>query len=778
MSIMDPTMAEAAPQQAAEREWTVEDVLQATIPAAGNGPTVLQAPLQAPARIAGQDQGVGIAERPHVLAPERVAAPTAPPEAAPVAAPPAVAALPLPTLRRVSGRYRSSGSIQIELRVDYDGTRPMRLISGDFYTVSGATMSYFGSFIVEAATVVSSSRTALVLEGQGTFTWTAGFPWVRVTIPRASLLLPAPSATVQFMTTAGAQGASYVCPFASPSFRTVQIEEDAVAGVTPFTSYDTGLLPSGGPPRILTVAKAYEEAGIELQTAGVTNIVPVADIGASWSDAELHAAMQTHFSLWLEQPQWKVWLFSALLHDIGPNLLGIMFDQRGQQRQGCAVFHQSLAGTTPDRLREQLYTATHELGHCFNLFHSFHKQHMTPPRPNRLSALSWMNYPGRYQPALGAPGGAAAFWSTFPFQFDDLELIHLRHAFRNDLIPGGQPFGTGAALENPDLFSDPVIDTSGIRFQLRLPKSFASRQLGASRDSFLFGEPVVVELKLEVVTADAKQVNPAIHPNFGFLELVIQRPGGAVVRFEPFITHCLDEQEVTLDRQRPALYDSAYIGYGKGGFYFDQPGRYRVRAVYHAKDGSRVLSNVLTFRVRGPVERRDEEVGELFLGDEQGALLALLGSDSGFLQAGNDAFQQVLERHGDHPMAIYARMIKGINAGRRFKTLTTRQTIEVREPRYEEAVSLLGAVADKPEALDEISYNMAVRQLAHVQMASGANKDAQATANRLVSHFRGKDLPEYIVNRIDHQAKTYCSRVPNPGDVTLPDLLPESKSVR
>jgi len=145
-----------------------------------------------------------------------------------------------------------------------------------------------------------------------------------------------------------------------------------------------------------------------------------------------------------------VWLFTARLHDLGPGLLGIMFDQQGRQRQGCADFHASLAGTTPDRLRSQLYTCVHELGHCFNLFHSFHKEFMNPPQPNRLGALSWMNYPQRYQPSSG-PGGTAAFWSAFPFRFDDLELVHLRHAFRDNIIMGGNPFGTGAALIAPEV---------------------------------------------------------------------------------------------------------------------------------------------------------------------------------------------------------------------------------------------------------------------------------------------------------------------------------------
>jgi hypothetical protein len=44
-----------------------------------------------------------------------------------------------------------------------------------------------------------------------------------------------------------------------------------------------------------------------------------------------------------------------------------------------------------------------------------------------------------------SPRGAAAFWAAFPFQFDDLELAHLRHGFRNAVIMGGNPFGTGGS---------------------------------------------------------------------------------------------------------------------------------------------------------------------------------------------------------------------------------------------------------------------------------------------------------------------------------------------
>ena len=56
--------------------------------------------------------------------------------------------------RAASGRYRSPAApFQLELRVDIDGARPLMKLSGDYYSVSGGTTTYFGSWTVDAVTV-------------------------------------------------------------------------------------------------------------------------------------------------------------------------------------------------------------------------------------------------------------------------------------------------------------------------------------------------------------------------------------------------------------------------------------------------------------------------------------------------------------------------------------------------------------------------------------------------------------------------------------------------
>ena len=110
----------------------------------------------------------------------------------------------------------------------------------------------------------------------GTYTWSAGAPFVRVTIPRKKLTQPPGAATVQFITPPNTPGARYQCPFASRYFRTLQWEQDSVAGTVPFISYDTGQLPqpAGSAARVLSVSSAYAEAGIEMLAAGTPNVIP------------------------------------------------------------------------------------------------------------------------------------------------------------------------------------------------------------------------------------------------------------------------------------------------------------------------------------------------------------------------------------------------------------------------------------------------------------------------------------------------------------------------
>jgi hypothetical protein len=624
--------------------------------------------------------------------------------------------IPLPIrMRNVSGRYRGQvGSFQLEARVDLDGSHPLNKLSGDFFSISGGTTTYFGSFIVDSP-VITRTASQIVARGLGRFTFGAGAPIVQVTVPRRSILVPAAPATVQFFTTGGSPGASYTCAFEAVGMRRVVIETDRASDVvTPtFNVYNTGSLPSGGPARNLSVVSAYAEAGIEMVTSP-GNIINIDEAGANhtWSDAELHASMVRHFSQYRNAPQWSVWQMVCQSHDLGPGLYGIMFDQLGLQRQGCAVFHQGIGGITADKLRLQAYTYVHELGHCFNLLHSWQKSLANPPGVNRPAALSWMNYPWNY------PGGAAAFWSAFPFQFDNPELTHLRHGFRNHVIMGGDPFATHSALIDPQVVADPVRDESGFRLQIE-----------AHRPNYVLGEPVILQLALSVTDRRGKVAHPHLHPKASMTSLAICKPNGDVVAYEPYIDHLMDSQPRFL-ADGEVIEESAYIGYGADGLYFDRPGTYKLRAIYQAPDGSQVFSNVAELRVRYPVTQGEEELADLLIGDEQGALFYLLGSDSEALSSGNRAFDTVLEKHAKSPMADYVQAARGVNAARTFVIVDDDrpERAEVRQPELKTAEALLTAATSGNSRIDDLSKAQFLQKLSKEQRRAGDDQAADANA--------------------------------------------------
>ena len=656
----------------------------------------------------------------------------------------------------VRGRYQATtGTWQVDLRVDVDGSRTTRRVSGDLFSMSGATTSYVGSFVVDAPQITTTA-TETRARGTGRFTWVVGAPVVEVTVPRVPLGATQKPATLQFWTVSGTAGAMFTCPYASPFLRTVAWEQDSVAGAVPFVAYDTAQLPrpEGVEARTISVSQAYADAGIQLLSSGVPNVLPLSDAGSGaspkWSDSELHNAMAKHFSLFANLPRWQVWLLVATAHDEGAR--GIMFDYSDAfQRQGCAVFYDAIKGTDPASQRAQLRTYVHELGHAFNLLHSWQKNLADPPAPlgpnGGLGDLSWMNYAWKFQPPPPALGGESAYWASFPFEFTTNELVHLRHGFYRDVVMSANPFGKGAAeLDiDPEAFADPIVDNSGLALELRAKPTFA------------YGEPVVVELKLSATDLRGRRTHGYLHPKDEFVSIAIRQPSGRTVAYRPVLRHCVDEErQVRLDPGQPAVYDSAYIGSGRDGQLFEQPGRYAIRAVYTADDGSRVLSPILELRVRRPITEEDERVGDLLLGEEQGQVLALLGSDSDRLTAGTAAVDTVLEEHGEHPLAVYARLVKGINAERDFKDLGEDKVLRVRRADPAESIQLLDEVAKASAGgagVDNITLNAAMRTMAKAEAKAGDFDRAKDVMGRMVSVFEDQQLTPPVLQTIRMQAQ-------------------------
>ena len=83
-------------------------------------------------------------------------------------------------------------------------------------------------------------------------------------------------------------------------------------------------------------------------------------------------------------------------------------------------------------------------------------------------------------------------------------------------------------------------------------------------------------------------------------------------------------------------------------------------------------------------------------------------------------------------MAHYARLVKGVNASRDFKTVTEENAdrVMVRQAQLDESAQLLSAVGDS-HVLDPVSARMALANLAEVHTKRGDEAAARKTLSTL-----------------------------------------------
>jgi hypothetical protein len=583
------------------------------------------------------------------------------------------------TLHPVSGRYRGRRSgLEIELRIDIDGARATNRVSADFLRVAGAESEYLESMRLDLPKITLGPK-LVIITGTAWFSHGIARRRVEITIPLVgSGRAPV---TVSRITSDGRRTLLSVCAFESERFRRVELEEASERGIDRPPPFDTASLPSRVQPRTLSTVESYADAGIELASTGELTVVDTSEAGPdrAWSDSELHAAMEQHFSLISDDPRWAIWLMHAADH-VNPKLSGLMFDHRGPQRQGCAVFYGREPAATAFLRRARLYNAVHELGHGFNLRHCWQRSLNLPPIESRPDALTWMNYPERHK------RGPDAFFEDFGFEFDDPELVHLRHAFRQQVIMGGAPFtGSGARERDGGWASDP--QDPALRLRLSAPESVGLHF------------PVTVGLELSSTARRGRLAPTTLDPRSVTVEIAIRRPNGEELLFEPLLRHCHGSESTTV-RHGAGVRDFPFLHYGKNGFAFEEPGVYRLQARYAAPDGLIAVSNFATLRVRAPVSLADRRVADLVAGDHQvGTLLSLGGSRAPGLSRGNAKLQEIILSHPGHPLAGVARVVRATSLARTFKLVDADGNVDIVPARVEEAYALIRPVIDLSAAL-------------------------------------------------------------------------------
>lgn len=694
----------------------------------------------------------------------------------------------------ISGSYRGNltapvgGSQRLDLRIDVDARisqgQFLNRVSGDIFRVDKLALPgqppketevYQESWILENP-VVKATAAATVITGVVRF-WNGVHPktTVKIRIPRQ----PAGAAAEVTIARQASPPMTFVCPPAGMFFRALRLEIDVCKSVNAeptLPRYGTHSLkqrPPGLDDRILTLERAYGEAGVGLVLSAEDRTVIDDSVLEAWTDAELHNAMEHHFKQYKGPwPKWEMW--GLLAGQYQDDLVGgLMFDYAGAdsgageapERQGFAVFrkHEWFNELVPDptttaqfeAARKFLWTFVHESGHAFNLLHSFDK--------NRENSRSWMNYDWKYDDLHGE----GAYWKAFAFSFDDEELLHIRHGNRSSVIMGGDPWSSGGHAESP-----PGAE------HLRMPPGAMASLSGEppleillrSQPYFEFLEPVSIEVRARNLLPIPVSVSAALHPEFGTVTVYVRRPDGRIVEYMPISCKLAQDRSITLS---PAGAEDAsdrhsrtvFVSYGRYGYYFDEPGQYSVRAVYHGPGNLLIPSNVLRLRIGHPKNEEADRRAQDFFSYEAGTALYLGGSHSPFLAAGMETLLAMIEEQGNTLAAgkTAARIARGVGLPFHDLELDSREDLprnvlyRVSAGEAEQALRLTDIAVEQFERYRSPALNLVlervVRTRADMLLRLGDPERAQAELLELASDLAQGGVKPSVTNKITDDAE-------------------------
>ncbi len=650
--------------------------------------------------------------------------------------------------------------IRQELRLDVDGRYPLNMVSGTIYRNFKTPLQWIASL-----KATGSSQWA------GTIWYkdpaTASFPYTNVVIQvTRGFLLSSQKATVTF-TGAGATATTLTFDFKSPYYHPVDFEFDYVEGITPDICYDTSTHPNRPttlPLEKLTIDTIYRRAGFAVTTtAGAA--VPLAGAGPNqlWSDAEMHDAMQTYWSHFVDAPEWAAWVFFAAQHEMGYNLGGIMFDDLGpNQRQGTSIFYNSFISQAPandpnpaawvERMR--FWTAVHEMGHTFNLAHSWQKALPATwiPLVSDPAALSFMNYPYLYP--NGQNGSEKLFFSNFQFRFSDQELLFMRHAPYRFVEQGYADWFDQHGFRKAEIALDPVF-----KLEVRINRDVPVLE---------FMEPLTLELKLTNVSTQPVVVPEDLLLGVEHMTVILKRDGRPARQFRPFAQYCRRSIQKTI-MPGESMYESLFVSSGLNGWDIAEPGYYTVQLALHQEAGD-IVSNPLRLRVTPPMGREEELLAQDFFSQDVGRIFTFDGSQA--LTRGNDVLAEVAAKLKDRKVTIHARVALGMALMREYKRLDFKKAIEpltsaaqakaviaCKPPRAEEARRELTTAFKEhtgaAETLGHIDFKYYMDRLTDFLADEGKTKEAVNLQQQLFQTLSTRRVVDRVLKEVRERCDKY-----------------------
>jgi hypothetical protein len=640
-----------------------------------------------------------------------------------------------------------------QLRLDVDGFYPQMVASGSLSQPGTGAVSWVAR--LQSQQVGRFSGSVFYRHPSAL----SGFPYttLQITVSPPTSIADQPELSVTFKAP-GFRQRTVKFRRGSTAFDSVIFEYDFVSGITPVTVFNTGSHPNRPatlPVENLSIEDVYRRSGFDVSVSGSSS-VPLTGAGANqaWNDTEMHDAMQTAWSRNADIAQWAMWVFFANKYedpDTGQpdsGMGGIMFDSIGRERQGTAIFYNSFISELPPGdpdaqayvARMRFWTAVHEMGHAFNLLHSWQKALGTPwvQLVNEPEARSFMNYPYR------VTGKVPAFFANFDYKFTDKELLFMRHAPRQFVQMGNAAFAASHGFEEARVSPQP-----DLAFEIRFNRP---------KPVFDFMEPVVAEVKLKNVSSAPMIVDETLLADLHELSINVRKDGGEAREYHGFATYCRQAKPKVL-QPGDSIYNSIYLAAGANGVDLAEPGYYTIQAMLSLEHED-LLTPPVRLRITPPRGYDDEYIAQDFFSEDVARVMRFDGSR--VLTAANDTLREVTDRLKGRAVARHASLALAmpLRTAGKVLDLAGGAVKEVRAKpdaaQKEMSAALLTKPAEAAESLGHIDFRYYMDQLCDTLAAAGDIADASDVQEKLLSVLEARKVKPSVLEAVRKRGQAYA----------------------
>jgi hypothetical protein len=403
----------------------------------------------------------------------------------------------------------------------------------------------------------------------------------------------------------------------SPFFRRATLEIDTLTGAVPPAPVPA----SGGGTEFFDTI--YAKHGWQLTVVSdQTGIAVPTGVNPKdcWSSANLHALMlaQRNPATDLDK-EWRVHMI------VVPAKLGcgrgVMYDQIGVPREGCASFSNdgyptsdsSNFGTAANQMqlnvpRAFLRSATHEVTHTFNQIHQ--EQETAADNSIMTTTPSVADVLGG--PTTGAPG---VFPDQINLAVNTTVRHHLNHMPDPVIRPGGWPFASWFGGNVPQA-SD----------RAHFAPSELELVVGCDAERLVLGQPLDLRWTMTNNSNQALYTPNDVSVEGLFASITVTDAEGRQEQVRPFVIAC-DTVKLAALAPGGSVSASTKLFWSSAGFAFERPGRYVVTVtVSWSASGVPVgLDGSVDVFVEYPTTDADNRAAALVLHPEVGKWVALGG---------------------------------------------------------------------------------------------------------------------------------------------------------